>query len=207
MNGARSDEKALAELEVARRRAGLDERGALPVLADRLVILIGARNRERDRRRGGVRPQAQVDPQHVAFARSLLHETRQRSRQAREHRPRLRSRRNRGGRRVVEHDQVDVARIVELARAMLAERQHDHAGAILTSGASGSSAKSPARACLRRRKARAARTAASAKRVNASVASTTSQTPPMSASAIKSADSRLARRSARHELRLVLVAP
>ena len=35
-------EEALAKLEVARRRTGLDQRRALPVLADRLVILIGA---------------------------------------------------------------------------------------------------------------------------------------------------------------------
>ena len=42
--------EALAELEVARRRARLDERGALPVLADRLVIGIGA---ERSRARPG----------------------------------------------------------------------------------------------------------------------------------------------------------
>ena len=35
-------QEALAKLEVARRRTGLDQRRALPVLADRLVILIGA---------------------------------------------------------------------------------------------------------------------------------------------------------------------
>ena len=35
-------EEALAKLEVARRRTSLDQRCALPVLADRLVILIGA---------------------------------------------------------------------------------------------------------------------------------------------------------------------
>ena len=46
----------------------------------------------------------------------------------------LRSLRNRGRRGVVEHDKVDVARIIELARAVLAERQHDHAGAGLRIG-------------------------------------------------------------------------
>ena len=35
-------QETLAKLEIARRRTGLDERRALPVLADRLVILIGA---------------------------------------------------------------------------------------------------------------------------------------------------------------------
>ena len=127
-------EEALAKLEVARRGARLDQRGALPVLADRLVIVVGADRRERDRGRGGIGPEAQVDPQHVAFARSLLHEARQRPGQPREQRPRLGSRRNRGRRGVVEHDKVDVARIVEFARAMLAERQHDHAGAVLDIG-------------------------------------------------------------------------
>ena len=42
-------EEPLAELEIARRRARLDERGALPVLADGFVIGIGAQSRERDR--------------------------------------------------------------------------------------------------------------------------------------------------------------
>ena len=37
--------------------------------------------------------------------------------------------RSRGGGSVVEHDEVDVARIVEFARALLAEREHDHAAA------------------------------------------------------------------------------
>ena len=50
------DEETLAKLEVACRRTGFDQRRAFPVLADRLVILIGARGRERDRRRGGIRP-------------------------------------------------------------------------------------------------------------------------------------------------------
>ena len=49
-------QEALAKLEVARRRTGLDQRRALPILADRLVILIGAHGRECDRGRGRIRP-------------------------------------------------------------------------------------------------------------------------------------------------------
>ena len=49
-------QEALAKLEVARRRTGFDQRRALPVLANRLVILIGAYGRERDRGRSRVRP-------------------------------------------------------------------------------------------------------------------------------------------------------
>jgi len=46
--------KAPAKVEVARRRTDFDERHMFPVLADRLVILIGADCRERDRRRGRI---------------------------------------------------------------------------------------------------------------------------------------------------------
>jgi hypothetical protein len=52
--------EAPAKLEVARRRTSFDQRRAFPVLADRLLILIGADRRGRARRRGRIWPQAQV---------------------------------------------------------------------------------------------------------------------------------------------------
>ena len=127
-------EEALAERDIARRRARFDERGALPVLADRLVVGVGAQGGQGDWRRGRIGPQAKVDPEHVAVARSLLQQARERLGHAHEQLRRLRSFRNRGRRGVVEHDKIDVARIIELARAVLAERQHDHAGARLRIG-------------------------------------------------------------------------
>ncbi len=120
-------EKPLAELEVARGRARLDQSGALPVLADGLVVGIGAQGRQRDRGRGGIGPQAKVDPEHVAVARPLLQEPSQRLGHAHKQRPRLGSWWNGGRGRIVEDNKVNIARIIELARAHFAERQHDHA--------------------------------------------------------------------------------
>ena len=130
-------EEALAEVEIARRGPRLDQRGALPVLTQCLVIGVGADRRQRHRGRGGVGPQAQVDPQHVAVAGALLQDARERLGDAHIKGAGLRSRRNSGRRRVVKHDEVDIARIVELARALLAERQHNHAAAGLRLGSFG----------------------------------------------------------------------
>ena len=90
-------------------------------------------------------------------------------------------------RAVEEHDEIDVARIVELARAVLAEREHDDAAAALRIGR-----------LDRARAARRARAGAegSERRADGGVGEagqrlgrrTTSQTPPRSASAISSAD-------------------
>ena len=102
-------QEALAEREIARRRARLDQRRALPILAERFVIGVRAQGRQRHRRRAGIGPQAQIDPQHIALAGALLKDARQRLGDAHEQRrgfcP-LGDRRRRG---VVEHDQVDVA--------------------------------------------------------------------------------------------------
>jgi hypothetical protein len=127
-------QETLAKLEVARRRAGFDQRRTLPVLTHSLVILIGAHGRERDRSRGRIGPQPQIDPQHIALARPLLKQARQRLGQTHEQWPGLGSLRNRCRRGVEKDNEVDVARIIEFARAMLAERQHDEAGAVLQIG-------------------------------------------------------------------------
>ena len=60
--GREVGEEALAELEIARGRPRLDQRRALPVLAERLVIGVGAGGRERDRRRGRDRAAAAGRP-------------------------------------------------------------------------------------------------------------------------------------------------
>ena len=102
------------------------------------------------------------------------------------------------GGEIEKRDEIDVAGIVELARAVLAEREHDEPRARLDRLAiRGRGSNAPRARFRRNRKRSAAETAASAKRVSASVVATRSQTPPTSASAISSADSRLARRSAR----------
>src|ERR1700722_9439736 len=64
--------EAPARVEVVRRRTGFDERSTFPVLADRLVILIGANRREHDRRRGRIGPQALVGEPFPTFEASSL---------------------------------------------------------------------------------------------------------------------------------------
>jgi hypothetical protein len=127
-------EKTLADRLVARHRSRLDHRRALPVLAERFVIGVGAGQRERDRVGAGIRPQAQVDAQNVAIARALLQQSRQSLGDSHEQLPGFDAWRNRAGARIEQHDEVDVARIVQFARAMLAERQHDKPAAALRIG-------------------------------------------------------------------------
>ena len=64
--------EAPAEREIARRRARLDQRGALPVLPERLVISVGARSRERDTGRRRIGSEPQVDPQHISVGGPFL---------------------------------------------------------------------------------------------------------------------------------------
>jgi hypothetical protein len=119
--------EALAERDVAGDRPRLDEGGALPILADGLII--GVRRGERDgcRRGAWIGPQAVVDAVHVALGGALLQEFRELLRDARVEGRRLDAIRQRRSCRVEEHDEVDVARIIELARPVLAERENDEA--------------------------------------------------------------------------------
>ena len=127
--GREIGEEAPSERKVAGRRTRLDQRRALPVLSDRLVIGVGASRREGDRRRSGIGPEPQIDPEHIAVGSALLEEPGERLGDSHQQGRRLDAFGNGGCGRVVEHDDVDIARIVELARAKLAEREHDQAAA------------------------------------------------------------------------------
>ena len=70
-------QKALAERDIARDGPRLDERGALPVLADGFVIGVGGGQRHRGRRRAGIGPQAVIDAVHVAVGGALLQQARE----------------------------------------------------------------------------------------------------------------------------------
>ena len=118
-------EQRLAGRDVAGARPRLDHGGALPVLPDALVVGQRRRLRHRDRRRGRIGAQAQVGAEDVAIAGARLQQLHQPLRQPHEQRPRLDARGKRRRFRVVEDDEIDVAGIVELERAHLAERQHD----------------------------------------------------------------------------------
>ena len=124
-------DQRLARFGVAGAGARLDHRGALPGPPFPLVIMQRRLGRHRHLRRGRIGPQAQIDAEHIAVAGALLQQAGQRLRHAHEERRRLDvgDQRGRGG--IEKHDQVDVAGIVQFARAHLAHREHDQAGALL----------------------------------------------------------------------------
>ena len=114
---------------VAGAGARLDQRRPFPVPANAFVVVERSRGRDRDLRRGRIRPQPQIGAENIAVHGALLQEFHQRAREPHEERRRLdaRHQRCRGG--VVEHDDIDVAGIIELVRAHLAHGEHHIAAA------------------------------------------------------------------------------
>ena len=116
---------------IAGARARLDHRGALPVLSGAFVVVQRREKRDRDLGGGGVGPQAQIGAEHVAVGGALLHQLDQIAREPDEQRTWLDALGD--GRRlgIVEHDQIDIARVVELECAHLAHGEHDVTAALL----------------------------------------------------------------------------
>ena len=129
--GREFGDQRLARSGVAGTRTCLDHRRAFPGAPFPLVIVQRRVGRNRDLRRGRIGPQAQVDAKHVTLARALLQQARERLRHAHEERRRLDVGDQRGRRGIEKHDEIDVAGIVQFARAHLAHGQHDQAGALL----------------------------------------------------------------------------
>ena len=117
----------LPQRDVAGARPGADERGPLPRLGLRLVIVFGRGNGERDRRHLARRAQPQVDAEDVAADR-IGHQRDDPPRDADGGVGRLLARAEREPGGVVQQDQIDVRRIVELVAAELAERDRDEPG-------------------------------------------------------------------------------
>jgi hypothetical protein len=121
--GREPGEKRLPGRDVARARPRFDQRGALPILSTALVVVERRRGGDGDLSRGRIGTQPQIGAEHVAVGSALLQELHQHSRE-----PHVKCRRLRGRderRRVVEDDEVDIARIIELARSHLAHGEHD----------------------------------------------------------------------------------
>ncbi len=109
-------EQLLAHGAVARRGAGLEQRLPLPGPPGLVVVGRGRRGARREGAARAVGAQAQVDAEQAPARRALLHRRDEGARQ------RLGGLRRRA---VAAHEhEVDVARVVELAPAQLAERQH-----------------------------------------------------------------------------------
>jgi hypothetical protein len=84
--------------------------------------------RDRSLRRAGVGAQSQVGAKHIAVSRPLRHELHQRLRQPHENGFRVARVFQQAAVLIVEDDEVDVARVVEFARAMLTHGDDDKTG-------------------------------------------------------------------------------
>ncbi len=109
----------------------LDHGCALPGPPFPFVIMHRRFGRDRHLCRGRIRPQPQVDAKHVAVAGALLQEPGKRLRHAHEERLRFDVRRKRGRGGIEKNDQIDIAGIVQFARAHLAHREHDQTAFVL----------------------------------------------------------------------------
>ena len=109
----------------------LDHGRAFPGTPFPLVIVQRRLGRNGHLCRGRIRPEPQIDPKHVALTNALLQEPREGLRHADEKRLRLDIRRERRCGRIKEHDQIDIAGVVQLARAHLAHRKHDQPAVVL----------------------------------------------------------------------------
>ena len=109
----------------------LNHRGPFPSAPHALVVVEGEVHGDGRRRRGRVRPQAQVRAEHIAIRGARLHQGDEVPREAGEvfaqGAPALVA----APLRVVEHDEVDVGGIVELAGTVLAHRQREVTPSVL----------------------------------------------------------------------------
>ena len=127
--GRDAPEEELPGLEIAGHRARLDQGGAFPVLAVPLVVELGGVGRDGERVARQMRAQAQVGTEHVTVARLALQEMDERAGEA--HGQRHRALRTAIAEAVVviEDDEVDIARVVELPCPVLAHGE-DHEAAL-----------------------------------------------------------------------------
>jgi hypothetical protein len=119
--GRQFRKKGVADAAVAGAGPGFDPGGPLPVLAAALVVGQRRIDRDGDRRRAGIRAQAQIGAEDIAVVGAVLHQPGQPLYEARVEFRCLERIGQRSALRVEEGDNVDVAGVVEFAPAMLAE--------------------------------------------------------------------------------------
>ena len=125
--GPQHRKELITRRKIARRRACLDIGGTLPCAAQTFVIPFCRFHRDAHGRHTGIGPQPQVCAKDIALAREIIERPAHRAGGA-----------DKGGAGVVkiagvkarfveQADQIDIGRIIQLARAHLTHRQHDHA--------------------------------------------------------------------------------
>ena len=115
-------EEPRPQRDIPRRRPRANERRALPGQRLRLVIADRRADRQRDRRDLGRRPQAKIDPQHIAVPVTCLQQLDDALRYTDRRAFGLLARPPRQGVRIVDQDRVDIRRVVEFAAPLLAKR-------------------------------------------------------------------------------------
>ena len=135
IKGSRRLEEPRAGLGVARAGARLDHRGALPVLAHAFVI--GFRRFGRDGDLGGARvgAQPQIDAEDITVGGDVGDQLDHMLDDVDGGAARIVAFAEGKYCGVVEHDEVDVARIIELEGAVFAHREHDETGGGFQRGA------------------------------------------------------------------------
>ena len=121
--GRKPGEQRFPGRDVARARPRFDQRGALPILSAAFVVVERRSGGDGDVSGGWIGAQPQIDAKYVAVGSALLQQLHQHSREPHVKCRRLRCRDERC--RVVEDDEVDVARIIELARTHFTHGEHD----------------------------------------------------------------------------------
>ncbi len=116
-----------AQASVARRGARLDEGRALPRQRQRFVIADRRVDRQRDRGHLGRGPQPEIDAQHIPVAVARLEQLDHPPRDPHRRLARLLAGAARERVRIEQEHRIDVGRIVELTRPLLAERDRDEA--------------------------------------------------------------------------------
>ena len=123
--GLQLAQKPVPRDPVAGDRPSLDQRRPFPILADAFIIGEGGGNRHRRRGRCGIGAKPQIGAKDVALLGALFENAPEIARQADEERLDAIARRDPRTAGVVEKDQVDIARIIELVPAELSHAEDD----------------------------------------------------------------------------------
>src|SRR5262249_43407849 len=101
-------EEHLSPIEIARNGTRFDQRGALPVLAEALIVIEGGFRRDGKRCGARIGPQTQVGAEHIAITRALAEQSHEFARLAHKEGLRLKTRAQPDAGEVIEYDEVDV---------------------------------------------------------------------------------------------------